>query len=129
MSSKISILCNSTMKIIYNWGLYQHAWPLSTYIMVDFLYQYEVPLCVCLFGSIHRSFTWLFEVVVCVGIGTDPGGGPPLDPNFLIFFCYCIFYFCSCALFQNLRLPYSPINLTSLTQITTIQLKKLIKTI
>ena len=78
------------------------------------------------FASLDLSKFW--GSCVC-GDRDGPRWGASLGSKFFIFYFYCIFYFCSCALFQNLRLPFSPINLTSLTQITTIQLKKLIKTI
>ena len=65
-------------------------------------------------------------------LGTDLGGGlsPPLGPIiYLYIYSYYIFYFCSWAPFQNFRPLFSPINLLSLTQIATIQPKKLTKTI
>ena len=56
----------------------------------------------------------------------------PLGPLIIIIiyiYSYNIFYLCNWAPFQNLRPSFSSINLTSLTQLATIQPKNLTKTI
>ena len=42
---------------------------------------------------------------MCVGIGMDPGGGPPLDPNFLFFIFIVYFIFVVVPYFKTLDSP------------------------
>ena len=113
---------NSTM--VYQKIGTQLDQPLKRCLSFIYIYPILTTFCCCCCLEKELLTTWNLKIVES---RTDSGGArAPLGPFFL---SYYIFNFYNWAPFQNLRLHLYSISLANLTQIATIKLKNLTKTI